>query len=149
MIEMKKILMFSIVCISALNAIAQNTRANDHARELLELTGAGKLGVQMVNNMIGSYKKQMSTVPDAFWDQFAKEVSGKEIVELIIPIYVKHYTDDEMVKLIEFYKSPLGQKVIEKLPLINQDSYLVGQEWGKKLGEKVLASLKEKGYLDK
>ena len=127
-------------------AFSQADSTKHHARELLEVTGSGNLGLQMMQNIFGSFKNEFPRVPGEFWDELSKEITGKELVELVIPIYSKYYTDEELVKLIEFYKSPLGQKVIQKLPLISQDSYYVGQEWGKKVGEKVITRLKERGF---
>jgi len=37
--------------------------------------------------------------------------------------------------------------MIEKLPLITQESMQAGGEWGKQLSEKIMQRLKEKGYL--
>jgi uncharacterized protein len=58
-------------------------------------------------------------------------VSASELVDLLVPFYKKHYTEEELKQMIEFYKSPLGQKIVEKLALISQDSYIIGVEWGK------------------
>ncbi len=74
-------------------------------------------------------------------------MNPKDLEELIVPVYAKYYTDEEVTELLKFYKSPIGQKVIQKLPLITQDSYQAGAQWGKALGEKVISRLKEKGYL--
>ena len=111
------------------------------------MTGSGKLGVQVMNNMISSFKVKLPNVPTEFWDEIGKEVNPEGLIELVAPIYAKYYTDDEIVKLLEFYKSPLGKKVIANMPLITQDSYQIGEEWGRKIGERVERRLKEKGYL--
>lgn len=89
----------------------------------------------------------MSGVPGEFWDEFKKEITADGLIDLVAPIYAKYYTDEELLQLTAFYKSPLGQKITEKLPAISQESLTVGQEWGRKIGEKVVDRLKEKGYL--
>jgi len=128
-------------------AFTQTNKPLEHSRELLRVMGSLKSSEQMMDMMITSFKQNMPNVPIAFWDEFKKEVNLEELIEQMAPVYVKYYTDDELVQLIAFYKTPLGQKVTEKLPLINQDSFAIGQEWGKKIGEKAAARLKEKGYL--
>ena len=85
-------------------------------------------------------------MPADFWDETIKEINVIDLADIVAPIYSKYYTDEELTKLIEFYKSPLGRKVVEKLPMITQDSYAAGEEWGKKISERVVARLKEKGY---
>jgi len=143
---MKKLILFLFVLAITGSAFSQVDSTKHHARELLEVTGSGNLGLQLMQNIFSSFKNQFPQVPGEFWEEMSKEVTGKELIELVIPIYSKYYTDEELVNLIAFYKSPLGQKVIQKLPLISQDSYYVGQDWGKKVGEKVITRLKEKGF---
>jgi hypothetical protein len=142
---MKKLILILFVCALAGSGFSQVDSTQHHARELLEVTGSGNLGVKMMHNIFSSFKNEFPRVPSEFWEELSKEISGKELIELVIPIYSKYYTDEELIKLIEFYRSPLGQKVVQKLPLISQDSYVVGQEWGKKMGEKVITRLKERG----
>ena len=144
---MKRIILILLTCIWTASGFSQKNTITDHARQLLELTGSANLGIQVMNNMIASFKKQLPNVPGEFWDEFSKEINPQDLVDLIVPIYAKYYTDEELTKLIEFYKSPLGQKVVEKLPLITQDSYTAGENWGRKISEKVATKLKEKGYI--
>lgn len=145
---MKRILLVLAVVISA-QSFAQTTGspAIAHAKELLVAMGTAKNAKQVIEMMVASYKQNMPEVPTVFWDEFQKEISMDELIDLVAPIYAKYYTDDELVQLIAFYKSPLGQKLTDKLPAITQESFAAGQEWGKKVGEKVAGKLKEKGYL--
>jgi uncharacterized protein len=143
---MKKYSLVLIYTLFVLSAFSQSTSKNDRIRELMEETGAGQLGVQLINNVIATYRKDVPSVPAEFWVEFSKEINPNELIELVVPIYAKHFTEKEINQLIQFYRSPIGQKVIEKLPLITQDSHEVGTNWGKQLSNKVLARLKEKGY---
>ncbi len=144
---MKKYSCVLICTFIVLSAFSQSTAKNDRIRELMEVTGAVKLGVQLIDNMIATYKKDVPSVPAEFWDEFSKQINPNELTELVVPIYSKYFTDEEISQLIQFYKSPIGQKMVEKLPLVSQDSYQAGVNWGKQIGEKVVARLKEKGYL--
>ena len=117
-------------------------------RKLLVLTGSGKLGVQTMNMMIQTFKRTNPEVPQKFWDEFAREVKEDELVDLVIPIYDKHYTHDEIKQLIEFYESPVGQKSIRVMPQIVQESQAAGQRWGRELALKVQKRLQEEGHLD-
>ena len=74
------------------------------------------------------------------------EVNANELVELVIPIYGKYLTHNDVKQLIRFYKRPVGKKLIEVQPMIMQESMMIGQEWGLKIAEKVVKSLKDKGY---
>ena len=146
---MKKISILIAVCILSFTASAQSNNASDLAKKLLMVTGSGEVGVQMVGMMIEEYKKNLPDVPEEFWKKLNNEVKADEIVDLVVPIYVKHYSVEDMTKLIEFFNSPLGKKYISKIPMITQESYAVGQEWGQKLGERVVKKLQAEGYLKK
>lgn len=115
-------------------------------REMLRVTGAGSLAVQVMDQMITSFKKTMPDVPEKFWEGFRAEVRKEELEERIIPVYAKHFDEAELQGLIEFYSSPLGKKVISELPAVYQESFEAGQKWGREIATRVLARLKEKGY---
>lgn len=115
-------------------------------RKLLEITGSGKLGIQVMKQMIDSYRTSMPKVPQKFWDDFMKEADPQQLVELIVPIYDKYLTDEDVKNLIQFYQSPLGKKVIQVLPQITQQSMQAGQKWGAEIGQKVADKLKAEGY---
>lgn len=144
-----KILLSLILFVTlSISCYPQTPATKEHVKTLLELTGSGKLGIQVMENMIGTLKKSLPDVPDEFWNEFMKDINAESLIELIIPIYVKYYSDEDVVQLTAFYQTPLGKKVTENLPLIAQESYAAGTEWGKKLGEKAVAKLKEGGYLE-
>ena len=143
---MKKFTLVLAACMIALCSFSQTNSSLEHAKELIRITGTVKISMQVMNNMIASFKKQLPSVPSDFWDEYAKEIDANELVDLIAPIYTKYFSDEELLSLIEFYKTPLGQKVVDKLPLISQDSYKAGEEWGQRISEKIISRLKEKGY---
>lgn len=144
----KTLLIASFVFVSFLTN-AQNTTKTEKIKHLLELTGSGKLGMQVMDQMMSSFKNSYSTVKQEFWDDFRKEINANDIENLILPVYDKYYTETDIDQLITFYNSPIGKKMIQNMPLVMKESMLAGQSWGQKIGEKVLARLKEKGYLDK
>ena len=144
---MKKLILIVILYSLSYKGFSQKPATNEHIKTLLEMTGAGKIGVQIMDKMIATFKKSTPTVSDEFWNEFMKDVKPETLIDLMIPIYAKHYSDEDVIQLIDFYRTPLGKKVIEKLPLISQESYQVGAEWGKKLGAQAVKQLQEKGYL--
>ena len=144
---MKKLTIAIIFNGIALFGFSQDSSKISSIKTLLEVTGSGKLGVQVVQNMFASYKQSLPNVPEEFWNEFMKEVNPEVLTTMIIPIYDKYYSTEEINKMIEFYQTPLGKKVISTLPQIMQESMQAGQSWGKEVGEKVINKLKEKGYI--
>lgn len=68
-------------------------------------------------------------------DQFAWD----KIKEDFIRIYQETYTEDEIRSLIEFYKTPAGQKYIEKDPLLMQKITETSQKYLPEMLEKLKA----------
>ena len=99
-------------------------------QKLMNLTGAGNLGMQAMDQMILSMKGAMASVPEKFWTEFRKEVNADELVNLIIPVYDKHLSHAEIKELIKFYETPVGKKMISVMPAITAESMQVGQQWG-------------------
>lgn len=143
---MKRVLLVLSFSLIVGKSFSQKQASRENVKALLELTGSGKLGVQVLENIVATMRNSNPEVPAVFWEDFIKEAKPETLVELVIPVYVKHFADEEIVQLIEFYNTPLGKKVISTLPLISQESYAIGAKWGGELAEKVIKKLQEKGY---
>ena len=115
------------------------------ARELLDLTGAGKLAIQMVDQMMPQMQKMAPNVSPEFWAEFKAEATPEGFVNLVIPIYVEHFTDKDLKSLIKFYKSPAGKKFVAEQPQISQESMEAGRQWGVMLAHQVLAKMPTPG----
>jgi hypothetical protein len=98
--------------------------------------------------MIEQFKGIIPEAPDEYWDLVLKEFSGGELVQLIIPIYDRHFSHEEIKDIIKFYETPTGKKMVEKLPLITQESMNAGQQWGMEIGEIIQNKLIKDGYLE-
>ena len=60
---------------------------------------------------------------------------------MTIPIYDKNFSHEDIRGLIAFYQTPLGATLIEKLPVIAQESMAAGMKWGEEIGQKAVAKL--------
>ena len=146
---MKQILITLLFCGIFTNGFSQSVSKINDIKRLLEITGSGKLGVQVGQTMISSFKQTYPNVPEEFWNNFLKELNSDVLINMIIPIYDKYYSESEIKELTEFYQSALGKKVIATMPQIMQESMQAGQNWGRAIGEKVYTNLKEKGFVKK
>lgn len=146
---MKQILITLLFCGIFTNGFSQSVSKTNDIKRLLEITGSGKLGVQVGQTMISSFKQSYPNVPEEFWNSFLKELNSDVLINMIIPIYDKYYSESEIRELTEFYQSALGKKVIATMPQIMQESMQAGQSWGRAIGEKVYTNLKEKGFVKK
>jgi hypothetical protein len=126
---------------TAATARAEETGKQKDIRRLLKITGSGELGTQVLVQMLGNMKKSMPNVPDKFWTDFVKEVRTDELLDLIVPIYDRNLTQDDVKELIKFYESPTGKKFVAVLPQITQQSMAVGEKWGRELAERIVKKL--------
>src|SRR4030067_3394133 len=108
-----------ILAASLTYAVGQPDKIAD-IRQLIHMTGEGELGVQIMQQMITQYKQTMPDVPARFWDRFMQEVNPNDLTELVVPIYDRHFTHDDIKGLLKFYQTPLGQKLIAKPPATSQ-----------------------------
>ncbi len=116
-------------------------------RQLLEVTGAAQLMVVSIETSLPAQRAANPEIADVFWDEFAarlrQDVDG--FIGILVPLYDKHLTLDEIRQLVEFYQSPLGQRLVEVQPTLAAESMLAGQQWGARLGQEVAAELAARG----
>ncbi len=100
-------------------------------RSLMELVGARDLVQDGTNTAVEqSREKLLATVPsnekgqafvNAFAASYEKKFDVDSVTDQLVSVYDKHYTDDEIKGLLQFYGSPLGQKVASEMPKINKE----------------------------
>jgi uncharacterized protein len=142
---MQKLTLIYSFCLVAIFAQAQQaTEAT--VRELLAATGSADMGKKMLDNMFAVFRKDMKdSKADSFFERMAAEINMNTLVEMIVPVYQKHYTEDELRAVIGFYKTPNGKKMLEKSPLVMQESMEIGQKWGREIAEKVMDRMEKEG----
>jgi hypothetical protein len=150
------------------SAAAQSTASQDQAspgqakpidpvkdadvRSLMELIGARDQVQDAVNNSSEQYReKLLATVPNndkgqafvtAFVDSFEKRFDVNQMSEQLVTIYDKHYTDDEIKSLLQFYGSPIGQKFAAETPKILREIQVASRTTGAKAAKEALQALK-------
>ncbi|MEM7455342.1 MAG: DUF2059 domain-containing protein [Planctomycetota bacterium] len=115
-------------------------------RRLMEMTGQAEMGRQIVGQMVGMFQQQNPSIPAEFWENFMAEVDTNEMVELVIPMYEKHFTKEDIMAMTEFYLSPIGQKMLAAQPLIMQESMAIGQQWGANIAQRAAQKMRESGF---
>jgi uncharacterized protein len=66
-----------------------------------------------------------------------------ELTEQIAVIYARNFTAEEMREMMAFYRTSVGQKLLEKMPAVTQESAAAGQAWGAKIGAEVQSRMTE------
>jgi hypothetical protein len=66
-----------------------------------------------------------------------------ELEDAFVMIYAGNFSAAELRELIAFYKSPTGQKFLEKTPIVTQQSMAAGQKFGQSAGAEAQKEMKE------
>lgn len=140
-------------------ALALDNSKKSLINELLEQTGqsSSEVGKQTsdfyLQHMMGLLKKTSPNVDPKVFDvmrESVEEVMTEEFEKnnslnnLIYPIYDKYLTEQDLKALIEFNKSPVGQKVNKVMPQIQQEAMAAGATWGRTMGPKIQARVEKK-----
>jgi len=121
-------------------------------RALMELVGVRDQVQDGVNASAEQYReKLLATVPsnekgqafvNAFVASYEKKFDADQLTEQVLGIYDKHYTDEEIKGLLQFFGSPLGQKVAAEMPKIAREINAASRETGAKASREALQTLK-------
>ena len=140
------------------NASAPSNSSIDRVKEadirsLMELVGARDMVQDAADSAIQqSREKLLTTVPNnqkgqafvkAFATRYQKKFDADQVTEQLVGIYDKHFTDDEMKGLLQFYGSPLGQKVASEMPKISKEIQAAVRSTSGKAAREALAEVKQ------
>lgn len=122
-------------------------------RRLLELTGTKRLMEQMMNTASDQLKSSFAKalpqnersqkIVESFLQKFHARFNSEMLAEQVIPIYDKHLSAEDIKGLIQFYESPLGQRMVAALPQIARESQSAGYQLGQKVARQVLQEMQE------
>jgi hypothetical protein len=122
-------------------------------RALMELVGARDAVQDAANNASEQYReKLLATVPSndqgqafvsAVIDNYEKKFDADQVTEQLVGIYDKHFTDDEIKGLLQFYGSPLGQKVAAEMPKVSREIQAASRAASSKAAREALQLVKE------
>jgi hypothetical protein len=121
-------------------------------RELMDLTGAKNLGQQLIEAGMEQFRSSVQDSQpnnprakqfvDAFVTGFQKHFDVSTLNEQIIPIYDKYLTTEDLKGLLEYYHSPLGQRMLKTLPELTHESQATGFALGQKAAQETMEELK-------
>lgn len=125
--------------------------ADIHA--LLELVGARDQVQESVNLSAEQYREKLiASVPNgdkgqafvnAVISDYEKRFDVDQVTEQLVTIYDKHYSEEEIRGLLQFYGSPLGQKVAAEAPRISREIQEATRSTAAKAVKEALQQAKE------
>jgi hypothetical protein len=110
-------------------------------REVIQVTGTASLMQSMVDQML---KVMRERAPDAEKDMFWRltaRMRVSECLELLIPVYDKYFSGEDLRELVAFSKSPAGQRILKAMTLLTQEGMDVGEKWGQRKAQELMQEL--------
>jgi len=104
-------------------------------RHLMDITETSKLGDNIATYLKGQVRDGVGRAigpekVDAFMGTFDRKFSATSpaaaVTDAMVPIYAKAFSMEDIQSLIQFYESPLGQRVVKALPDVVQQSQMAG-----------------------
>lgn len=115
---------------SAANSTIDPAKERD-IRSLLELVGAKDAIQESASAATEQYRQKVigssanndraQAITNAYHGAFQRKFDADAVNGQLVGIYDKHFTDEEIKGLLEFFGSPLGQKVATEMPKINRE----------------------------
>jgi uncharacterized protein len=73
-----------------------------------------------------------------------------ELIDAAAVVYARNFTADELRDVAAFYRTPTGEKFLQKLPAVTQQSMVMGQKWGQavagELQNRMANELRKRGH---
>lgn len=73
---------------------------------------------------------------------------GDALYSVLAPVYEKHFNIIELNQLVNFYQSPLGQKLVQVSPQLLTESLDLGQQWGLSLVPEIMQRVQSRLHDD-
>lgn len=129
---------FLLACIPA--AFADEASKNTKIEELLKLTNADRMVSQMFDQIKTMELSQLNKDVTPADRQAAQEVQDRilkllqdtlswdKMKPMMVKVYADTFTEEEVDGILNFYESPAGQAMLQKMPTLLQRSMAMGQQ---------------------
>ena len=117
-------------------------------RKLFEIQGTRSSMVQVLAGMSENMKPTLSKMlpPGEYQDKliplFFEKFQGKmktgDLMDLMVPIYDRYLTKEDVNGLAQFYQTPLGKKMLSVLPQLVIETQTAAMNMGQELGRQAM-----------
>lgn len=136
---MGKVLLLSLLIFSSSLYAEQNTKQQkiDELINVMNLDSMVDSMYGQVEGMMKGMSDQMGVKPSeqAIFDKYygdmttvlKTEMSWAKMQPMMVNVYDKHFSEQEIADMLAFYKTDTGQKILEKMPVVMQESMQMSQ----------------------
>ena len=145
------ILMLCIISVSGFSQKKNPKKIDDTKRndiiKLITLSHIEDDAKKSMDMLFQRFKTLAPNVKDEVWNKMKKEINYKEMTDMLVPIYDKYYTGNDIKELINFLKLPIGKKFISVQNDLFRESIEQIDIWGEKVSNKIRDKLVKDGVI--
>ncbi|HUZ46985.1 MAG TPA: DUF2059 domain-containing protein [Terriglobia bacterium] len=122
-------------------------------RQLMDLLGTRDTVTRSFNSMESSMRPLFSRalppgayrerLVELFFEKFQTKISPQDLLNLAVPLYAQYLSDADIKGLIQFYKTPLGQKWISVQPKVGKTLLPEAHSMGREIGRQTMLEVLE------
>lgn len=153
---MKYLAILLCLCSAPLALAAEPTPSDESIRQLLDVTQARRLLDGMTPQIEAAMKQEIrrtlgNKVPNEQQQAILNDMQSKLLAVVqgelrwdllepqLITLYKEAFTQEEVEGILQFYRSSVGQAMVNKMPLVMQGSMRMMQSQMQRIGPKVKA----------
>ena len=142
---------FALASVGGAAAQQPSPTAIATAKEVIAAKGANSLYSPLVSGVIERTKavllrsnpmlgKDLDEVAAKLHADFAPR--SAEILNEVAKLYASRFTEQELKDTLNFYKSPLGRKLVVEEPRVLDESMRTAQTWAENLSQEIIAKMR-------
>jgi uncharacterized protein len=90
-------------------------------------------------NLPPDFEAKMDDMMDSIFDNMPID----DFLQVMVPVYQKHFTKGDMDAFVAFYSSPTGQKLVRELPAVTAESMQASQGIVQKMMAQVMQRVQD------
>jgi hypothetical protein len=144
-LAMRRMLLMATICLVAFTATAALADEASHKKAVLRLLEVNNMkdsmdmvGKSLVSVVVQQYEMAAANLPpdgrkaiyearDECIKSLLQDLSWEKMRDYLVEVNVEVFTEEEVNGLIQFYESPLGQKILKKMPELIQTAMAKSQ----------------------
>jgi len=142
------ILIFALSLFTAVQA-QPTSKFSQAAIKMIKLSGGEHSFNIVLEEIVSNAKEFRTDISEETWKEIEielKQLDKKELYDILIPIYERYFTIEEITEINLFLDTAAGKKFASTLPVLTTESMQAGKIWGITIAKKISHRLKEKGY---
>jgi len=88
----------------------------------------------------GAYRERLVRL---FFEKLHANSDPEHMLDLVVPVYARNLSDDDIKGLIRFYQTPLGRKWVSVQPEVQAEIAPAARSWGEQVGRQSMQEVLE------